>query len=721
MAVSEGGGGDGASPERVEPYHTLSNLDPELTPDIATLDRIFFERFEACCAGGVLWGTNSREEGDWGRGIALASTQTIYIRYCPSTLPYTPLRPGEHGRIAVRLVDKLRSEVFSAVVWPMQQQPVKPNGVTPHFQTLCGHSVCRAVGCRLLHVLTIGMFGRHKHATGMRPADEPEEKPPPKAGKNGRAQQQQQRSAAKRRDDPSTSPCWNPDGFNCHCTRATTISVRTVNNKTTYQVMAAPGHSGQVVAAQIAGIGMEDPKEHILLKMGEQPWEKMCANTQRQVLEIATSRNVPMQTLADATAAAQGVLSLVEGDGLLAFLADPFFKGALPDRLVQPNGVPLLLCMATRLAMRPEDYGLPAGTADDQQASARLRVLFESGNEPLSQAVRPPQYAIDLVLRSALRIGACTGNAEQEEVIQAHKTFWHRVGQRLVTVLWGLGALPPGAIAQRPVAEPWRMKDELAAVHDKAMFERRVMPEGREGAANANTVELAYVAEKRMALLRIHAEVAHWLRTGTHNGVRLSESNIMGAERAQTQWHVEQSISDDMIVSWWARNELQYELQHDGKEQRVLRPVERQPPSPPLSNKERRKIFLGTWNDAAIKDSIDTIARALHSGTVVHMDWHMGFYAVGPHEKQGCIHCDAPVHVLGGVMLGTALSRCMICHARRCQECAQAIADKAGHGEPCDLECGRCGAPCTIKYVQRDASGETITHQIIGVRDKRVA
>ena len=137
----------------------------------------------------------------------------------------------------------------------------------------------------------------------------------------------------------------------------------------------------------------------------------------------------------------------------------------------------------------------------------------------------------------------------------------------------------------------------------------------------------------------------------------------MGAERAQTQWHVEQSISDDMIVSWWARNELQYELQHDGKEQRVLRPVERQPPSPPLSNKERRKIFLGTWNDAAIKDSIDTIARALHSGTVVHMDWHMGFYAVGPHEKQGCIHCDAPVHVLGGVMLGTALSRCMICHA----------------------------------------------------------
>ena len=160
--------------------------------------------------------------------------------------------------------------------------------------------------------------------------------------------------------------------------------------------------------------------------------------------------------------------------------------------------------MATRLAMRPEDHGLPAGTADDRQASARLRVLFESGNEPLSQAMQPPQYAIDLVLRSALRIGACTGSAEQEEVIQAHKAFWHRVVQRLVTVLGNLDALP-SAIAQRPVAEPWRMKDELATC-DKAMFERRhARGRGRRERQHGGA---AYVAEKRMAL-RIHAEVAH--------------------------------------------------------------------------------------------------------------------------------------------------------------------------------------------------------------------
>ena len=712
--------GDGASPEKVEPYHTLSNLDHEYTPDLNALNRIFFERYEVSCAGGILWGTASREQGEWGRGIQLASTQTIYIRYSPSTLPYTPLRPGEHGRISVRLVDKLRSEVFSLVVWPMQQQPLKSNGVTPHFQTMCGHSVCRAVGCRLLHVLTIGMFGRHKYSTGMRGVDDAEEKAPTsapsKGGKGARAQQQRQ--SAKRRDDPSASPCWNPDAFNCHCTRATTISVRTVNTKTSYTVMAAPGHSGQVVAAAIAGIGMEDPKEHILQKMGEGPWEKMCSNTQRQVLEIATQRNVPMQTLADATAAAQGVLSLVEGDGLLAFLSDPFFKGALPDRLVQPNGVPLLLCIATRLAMRPEEYGLPAGTANDQQAASRLRVIFESGNEPLSPVVRPPQYAIDLVLRSALHIGSCTGNSEQEEVIQAHKTFWHRVGQRLITVLWGIGALPPGPVVQRPVADPWRMKDELAAVHDRTLFERRVLPEGAEGGTNANSVTLAYVSEKRMALLRIHAEVDQWLHTGCHDGTRLSESNNAGACRTQTQWHVEQCISDDMIASWWARSELRYELQFDGKEHRALRSMGMQPPSPPISTSERRKIFLATFNDAAVKDAIDTVARALHSGTVVHMDWHMGFYAVGPHEQQGCIHCDEPVHVLSGMMLGTALSRCMVCHARRCLRCAQAIAEKAGRGEAADLVCSRCEAPCTIKYVHRDDSGQAITHQIVGVRAK---
>ena len=494
-------------------WQTLSDVEPDLTSTLDKIYSIFFAGYEVNAAGGIVWGVNTVTPKGWGRAFAMDTAQSLQIRYTPSTLPFTAL-PPEPTASSVR-IDHFRGEVANLVIFPIiecwwaSQRTAKFSSHGAHVVVPLHPRGCRLFTCAVA-------VSRHKQSMAA-DAD----------------------TCTDQEDDDHGSACnANTDAFNCHCVAAHTISVTLKKKSVAGSLhMAAPGASPHILSAQLAGISMEDPRAPICSSMPERDWETMNCREHRQVLQVARQRGVPETAIFNATAAAEGVISLVEADGLLGFLANPFFRdGALPDRLHQANGMPLLLAFATRLAMRPEQYGCSPGTLDDQQASTRLRRLFESSNEPLGDpsTCSDHMYPIDLAIRAALRASAVHPGAvgamgavgdHLDENTKAHKVFWHRVGQRLITALWGLGVV--SACAQdTPMGAPWRMKDEMAGVHERVMLERGVTSEGGEVAASDSTVGLAYATEKRAALLRLHADVSAWLRTGIGlRGERLSPPN----------------------------------------------------------------------------------------------------------------------------------------------------------------------------------------------------
>jgi hypothetical protein len=693
-------------------WQTLSDVDPQLTPTLEAINSMFFERYEVNAAGGIVWGVNTETPKGWGRAFEMDTGQLLQIRYTPSTLPFTALLPGAHGLVSVRISDRSRSDVANLVLFPIVECAVGKSAkaaknflhTAPTWSFLC----TRAVGCRLLHVLTVAMFQRHRQ--GMDACAGADTGTDQEGADYGRACNA------------------NTDALNCHCLAAHTISVTLKKKSAAGSLhMAAPGASPHILSAQLAGISMEDPRAHICASMPERDWETMNCREHRQVLQVARQRGVPETAIFNATAAAEGVISLVEADGLLGFLANPFFKdGALPDRLHQANGMPLLLAFATRLAMRPEQYGCSPGTLDDQQASTRLRRLFESGTEPLGDpsTCSDHMYPIDLAIRAALRASAVQPGAVGEmgamgdhldENTKAHKVFWHRVGQRLVTALWGLGVV--SACAQdTPIGAPWRMKDEMAGVHERVMLERGVTSEGGEVAASDSTVGLAYPTEKRMALLRLHADVSAWLRTGIGlRGERLSPPNSArsgnnandGKAGAELPRHIDACIKDADVVHWWKRAELRFEVATADVGVK-FGPPSHPRPSPPVPPADRQRLYRSTFCAAAVCEAVDTLVRAFHKGTTVHMQWHLGYYLVGPHELQKCIHCGDAVHVLSGMMLAGTLRRCMVCQAHRCMQCAKLLAADIKRGESPQVHCAACGSPATLKAVQA-ATGTSIS------------
>ena len=682
-------------------WQTLSDVEPDLTSTLDKIYSIFFAGYEVNAAGGIVWGVNTETPKGWGRAFEMDTAQSLQIRYTPSTLPFTALPPGAHGLVSVRISDHFRSEVANLVIFPIVEcavgKPAKTAKNFLHTAPTWSFLCTRAVGCRLLHVLTVAMFQRHKQSMAA-DAD----------------------TCTDQEDDDHGSACnANTDAFNCHCVAAHTISVTLKKKSVAGSLhMAAPGASPHILSAQLAGISMEDPRAPICSSMPERDWETMNCREHRQVLQVARQRGVPETAIFNATAAAEGVISLVEADGLLGFLANPFFRdGALPDRLHQANGMPLLLAFATRLAMRPEQYGCSPGTLDDQQASTRLRRLFESSNEPLGDpsTCSDHMYPIDLAIRAALRASAVHPGAvgamgavgdHLDENTKAHKVFWHRVGQRLITALWGLGVV--SACAQdTPMGAPWRMKDEMAGVHERVMLERGVTSEGGEVAASDSTVGLAYATEKRAALLRLHADVSAWLRTGIGlRGERLSPPNS-ASRGSELPRHVDECILDAHVVHWWQRAETRFEVATADVGVK-FGPPSHPRPSPPVSPADRQRLYLSTFCAAAVGEAVDTLVRALHKGTAVHMNWQMGYYLDGPHELQKCIHCGDAVHVLSGMMLASTLRRCMMCQAHRCMRCAKLLAADIKRGQSPQVQCAACGSPATIKAVQA-ATGISIS------------
>ena len=98
--------------------------------------------------------------------------------------------------------------------------------------------------------------------------------------------------------------------------------------------------------------------------------------------------------------------------GLLDKLADPFYEHGLPDDLMRPNGLMLILAVAVRIACDPSRVGVPVPTLDDVWATRSMCNLLESAhphvlslgaNDPRTNKTRGTySYAVDLFLEDTI-------------------------------------------------------------------------------------------------------------------------------------------------------------------------------------------------------------------------------------------------------------------------------------------------------------------------------
>ena len=410
-----------------------------------------------------------------------------------------------------------------------------------------------------------------------------------------------------------------------------------------------------------------------------------------------------------AMSSGQMILDLLSPEAVLMMRGHGFFKDALPNYLTSPDGLSLMLAVAVRLATHHwKDLRLPSPTAADREANDQFRMMWlTAGHGPPPGDEYKSLCAIDLVFASAAQCVSHPSSVAQARIIaedeniksdthdmrvRSQLVFWQRVGQRLVTLHFGDGALArrmrvdlrEGAVAHPPA----RFADSLGMVRAVALAQMG----GRDysvddAAAYASIVsEMLPTGARRTQLVKMMHDVEDWLRRGT----------VHGAPRAP---HFCSSTAS----------------KHDTERLKgVLGSMCKA--DDPLT----LRLLMDHLNVCALEGAVGSVRDMLMLGSSLHLQQDFGAYIVAPSQHMSCSECDCQTHVLSGVLFEHEQSYCTSCGARRCNDCsaacgktiqrvakesqqkvsallqeaeAVAVAGFSFHVDDTGKRCRRCGAP----------------------------
>ena len=112
--------------------------------------------------------------------------------------------------------------------------------------------------------------------------------------------------------------------------------------------------------------------------------------------------------------------------------------------------------------------------------------------------------------------------------------------------------------------------------------------------------------------------------------------------------------------------------------------------------------------------SINECKILLVHGPMAHFTYNCGTYVAAPTQTTSCCECDAPVHVLAGVMYQHSYGECTACHAKRCFACVQLYANELNSFLAVKLpskvarvgrRCRACGAEPASVTITTSSSG----------------
>jgi hypothetical protein len=665
-----------AQPKKKHPYGTLDNVPEFATRSVGQLYSLLFERFEGY-DGTVIYGPRSDSwpsNGYWGRKMVLHTQETLQVRFWPKDL----LGDGDKDPHVIRIFTKVSAPDgnahmscfvgFQKAVFCNEENEIKIDMV---------QTQSRIVGCRGLHIFMASLFKRHN---------------------------------TPQTCDTSMVSRSNYDRFGYESLRSTTYSVynserKNLEKTSDHQTANAscPGVSMLMVAGELVDVHLEPIGGRVCQPISHKKWKDHAAFIKTEILQNPRGETAGIQAIGAATC----IVDQLSAEGLVSMLASPLFEGALPDRIAGPHGMSLIVAMAVNLALRWSDplINLPRPSQADMAANDQLRmILHTSGFGPLP-GIEDNQWCIDVVTRGALN--ACVPEVDELKrqrglpanaklaVMDDTKCFWQRVGQRLITIFFGLGCVCPRQEGGQGTA--WRVADPLQLARDKNNAIQGCMI---EGVYEPVLPEVTSFGARKQAFVKMLQDVERWLRCGQHAQMELTpRTSPEDMERHLKQIRM---VLGDMMAPKMVQDLVKKISQVGGVVD--VKVEDDVPYDQSIADK-----MCGNFHLPSMGAAIEDCKEALLHGPSQHFKYLCGAYVVASTQTSPCCDCLAPVHVLQGTMLANAYGECSACHAKRCISCTEAYAKavRVEASQAVGKRCRICGADPAFVTVQKAVDPQT--------------
>jgi hypothetical protein len=644
-------------------YGTLDNVPEFATRSLGQLYSVCFGRFEHY-DGVITYGPRSGawpQDGYWGRQMVLHSQEMLQLRFWPKTL----LSDTENDPPVIRMLTKVScpngdSQVacyvgFQKTAFCNEKDEIRLDIVEAQR---------RIVGCKGLHVFMASLFKRHNVPQTVQA-------------------------------HIGTRACY--DRFGYESLRSTSYSVHKTDRRQLEKTVdhqgacsATPGASMLMIAGEIVDVHLEPTGGRICQPIAQKKWQDNAQFIKAEILHGVGGEIAGIQAIG----AASCIVDHLSAEGLVSLLTGDIYKGAMPDRLAGPHGMPLTIAMAVNLAINWELHKLPRPSGADIAANDQLRMVLQSaGYGPLPN-IAPNCWCIDVVVLGA--IDACEPDISELKrqrglpataklaVIDDQKCFWQRVGQRLITSFFGLGAVVPRPLADRGgPGVAWRTSDPLQLARDRHLAGSGCCFEGVDVPLIPHP---ASFGERKASLVKMLMDVENWLRCGEFEDTRLSAQSTP----EEVDMHVKQIRK--VILAMMERKTTEdfrafFAQQYTHKAQLPADDREKW-------EKMTAKAMEGHYHLSCMGSAMQDCKEALLHGPAQHFKYMCGAYVVARTQTSPCCDCLAPVHVLSGIMLGNAYAECTACHAKRCLSCTEAYAKavRVQKSQFVGKRCRCCGA-----------------------------
>ena len=601
--------------------------------------RPFSKWYGVVITGPGPYGRDSGDDSDeWGRRVHLHTGEVLQMRFAPVVM----LHDGFEGvsMLSVRLISRsgVGCNVRSCILFPPVLGTAPPVG---HLNSLCSISAPRG-----LHFLLITMFRQHNASSSEDDITDESWTVDP----HGYGAVRSTTFSVSKDVEPTdlTSPSKKKGSKAAPLRKSPSVLPPTCNEPFPHDRCdyVAPGVSPFVVAAECVDRDLPDPGRRPCEPINSKTYERMIEN----VAELVCKDDA--QIGKSAVAASIAICELVSGEGILSMMGCDFLKSSLPERLKSPLGMGMILTMSVRLAMFPVDNGLRWLAPCDQVAMLELRTLFESRvteMEPVDSQQRVDKYALDMVITNAKKyvlnqIGSSNSESKTNVMFNDKLAYWVRMGQSMIAGIFGHGS-SCDSVHRSAYGDAWRFHDPLAEVKDIKTVE---MQEGYQSFRHPPYVPLTQVHRNRVTLVNLMVECERFLRTGCFEGKRLVPENDIKASKRDLK-----KAADERIAKAKASS----------KKGDLRRRVEKVTASQ-IDN------AVKNYNMEAVVQSQTEMAHALLSGPVLHFRHRIECYLVSESQTVKCCDCDAPLHVLQGIVLSNEYGACTHCKAKRCLQCS---------------------------------------------------
>lgn len=483
-----------------------------------------------------------------------------------------------------------------------------------------------------------------------------------------------------------------------------------------------------VIAASLGSFGWPDYsaryKGTATFDEGEWSREKHAANL--QFCEYVGRRfpDTEPKTMAGRLIfAAEDLFEQVSLVGWLDMLSDPFFATTVPDDVSRPNGLPLLMAAAIRVACNPERWGIPNSTPDDLWAAKELSSMLEAVQsnvlmiDPSESRTGTYLFATDLFIEDT--IIALKGDLdvhEQENTVPKHTIDQVRATMQNATeVLYNAGI----ALAIEVCGVPPKARDGTTGIYTEyGLAEKRFDPvaEARAQLAYDNnlgnlspwtvTTRTSTHGMRQQTLMRIFTEVERWLLDGTFHDVHLPV-RIKEQEPEQDEVSVHREIDEtgqvaSVSVEATTATELKSSKKKKqrggaGKHKKTTSPSDshtmniKQLSAQALTDeqafqkvaesiskrakerqqRQREKMRKETLLSSSVIDGGTLLGDIFQNGLcrATSDSFTLTSFAVGHASTMQCSYCARQVNIIESIAFAGKWSRCRACHRPRCLTC----------------------------------------------------